>query len=105
MSEEQAIEGRIEPSQERPPLGLRPNGQFTRLGMFFAAVLGTTTVATCLPLGIAGIVLSSMAQNRVATAPARARKLQAWSWSLFVVWPGLLMILLVAVALDNLATS
>jgi hypothetical protein len=46
-----------------------------------------------------------MAQDRVGTAPSRARKLQAWSWGLFAIMPILIVILLIATSLERIATN
>jgi hypothetical protein len=105
MSDVQTTHGQLEQGQKRLPLGLQPDGEFTKLGVFFAFVLSTITVATLFPLGIVGIVLSSMAQDRVTTASARARKLQAWSWGLFAIVPSLIVILLVLAGLEKIATG
>jgi hypothetical protein len=105
MSDAQTTHGQLDPDQEQLPLGLLPDGEFTKLGVFLAFVLSTITVATLFPLGIVGIVLSSMAQDRVATAPAKARKLQAWSWGLFAIVPSLIVIALVLAGLEQIATD
>jgi hypothetical protein len=68
----------------RLPLGVRANGEMTRIGIAFAFVLGTIAVFLAFPLGILGIVLSNMGMNRVSTKPETARKLVAWSWAIFV---------------------
>jgi hypothetical protein len=105
MSEVQTIDSPIGHGVVRTGLGLQRDGEFTKIGLFFAFVLSTITVFSLFPVGIVGVVLSSMAQDRVATAPARARKLQAWSWGLFAIMPSLFAILLVWSGLDKIATD
>jgi hypothetical protein len=84
-------------SRQRLPWGLRADGDMTRRGLIFAFVLGTIAVFFAFPLGLAGIVLSNMGMNRVATRPELARTLVAWSWIIFAVTDGVTLLLVVAV--------
>jgi hypothetical protein len=79
----------------RLPLGVRADGEMTRSGVAFAFALGTLTVVLAFPLGILAIVLSNMGMNRVSTKPATARRLVAWSWAIFGVTDGLIVLAIV----------
>jgi hypothetical protein len=62
-----------------PPYG--PPDQGPR-GQAIGALIGNiaATLLCCLPIGIAGIVLSALALSKAATQPDSARNLLRWAW-------------------------
>lgn len=80
---------------ERLPWGTTRDGQLTGPAKVVAGVLGTISVMACFPLGIAGIVLSSMGLDRVTTDPVRARRYLTTSWWLLGVAPTLVVVVVV----------
>jgi glucan phosphoethanolaminetransferase (alkaline phosphatase superfamily) len=88
-------------ARQRLPLGVGADGAFTRRGVVFACALGTIAVFLFFPLGILGIVLSSMGMNRVSTKPEAARKLVAWSWAIWAVMDSILFLGVVAALISR----
>lgn len=79
----------IERSTTTLPWGTTLAGEYTKQGLAVACIMGTFAVVLTLPLGILGIVLSSMGLARIQSAPRTARKFLVWSWVLFI--PGTLV--------------
>ena len=62
------------------------------------------TLLCCLPLGIAGIVVSAMAMSRSAEQPESARKLVKWGWGLAIA-SVVLGIVIIVIYVAFLATN
>lgn len=89
------------PTDERLPLGLRPDGTMTRPAAAIGFVLGIICVFGAPPLAIVGIVLSNMGMNRVQSDRAFARKLVAWSWCVLGVTSALVLLVVAAVVVSR----
>ena len=66
------------------PWGTTPEGEFTRVGIILAFVMGSFAVFITFPLGIIGIVLSCIGLDRIQRGDPSARKFLRWSWICFV---------------------
>ena len=74
-------------SVDRLPWGLKRDGTFTRTGEALGFCLGILATFTCLPLGIAGIVLSCIGMDRVRLNLPCSHPYMRASWTCFMAAP------------------